>query len=177
MKKAVSLVMLFFCLFARGESVIREGGCRLQNDIWTLDLDAQVVLASGPVRALRSGIVLNFDYLVRLRAAGGWFADKKTVHHRLQLRYNHITQRYLLKDPVTLHERNYATLATALAALGTLRSLPLISTGLLDPDKDYRIEARLRLEANKLPVSLRLATLFSSDWKIDSSWWRCPETP
>lgn len=178
MKNAICLVVLFFCLFARGESVIREGACRLENDIWYLSLDARIPLSADPVRALHSGIALPFDYIVTLRAPGGWFGgDKKTVHHRLQLYYDHITRTYLLKDPVTLRERNYATLDAALDALGTLRRVPLISTGLLNPDKRYRIEARLTLDAQRLPVSLRLTTLFSSAWAIDSAWWHCPTRP
>lgn len=177
MKKPVLLLILFFCAFAHGESVIRGCSGRLQNDLWYLNLDARITLADDPVRALQSGIALSFDYIVKLRASGGWFSDKKTVHHRLKLYYDHITLTYLLKDPVTLRERNYVTLDRALAALGTLRNVALISTGLLDPNQKYRIKARLALEAQQLPVSLRLSTLFSSDWAIDSAWQSCPIRP
>lgn len=176
MRKPVLLLILFFCTFARTESVIRACSGRLQNDIWYLNLDARINLADDPVRALQSGIALSFDYIVKLHTSG-WFSDKKTVHHRLKLYYDHITRTYLLKDPVTLRERNYVTLDSAFAALGTLRNVALISTGLLDPDKRYRIEARLTLEAQRLPVSLRLSTLFSSAWAIDSAWQNCPTRP
>ncbi len=174
MKTLPLIVLLSLCRALFAESLIREGRCWQENNLWLADLRTSIFLGQDPIDALKSGIMLYFNYTIVFEPQDQWFGDKKTIQHELRLRYNHITQAYIVENPITLREQSFPTIEGALATIGQLRSLPLIDQALLSPDERYTIAIRLNLAEDKLPVSLRLTALFSSEWEISSDWWNCP---
>lgn len=169
-------VLLTVSKLACANSIVQNGSCELKKQTWYLSANTAVYLGQDPINALKSGITLNLRYEINIRPKDKWLNNGKTIQHRLRLSYNHITQSYQVENPITLNEKNYATIEEALAAIGTLKNLPLIDSSLI-ADTPPTIRLRLTLEAEQLPVSLRFTALVSKDWNIDSDWWICPSKP
>lgn len=160
-----------YCINVNAKTTIVSGACSLQREQWYIQLNSMVTLGAEPIKALKNGITLYFAYEIEFY--NGWFGDNKRITHQLRLRYNHISQSYVLTDPITLAEQQFPTINSALAAMGSVDRLPLITAQLLTPDVDYRIRARFTLQSDKLPVSLRLTALINDDWDVNSAWWYC----
>ena len=59
--------------------------------------------------------------------------------------------------------RNFATLESAIEALGAIRGLSVMKADSLDKQHQYRVEIKIALDIERLPVALRPIAYFSSD--------------
>lgn len=168
------ILLMCLSLPVWADNAIRGGHCEVDHHLWTLSLNSNLSVPNEPADALRSGIPLTFHLIIELRTPGFISDDVTRITHPYILRYNHITQTYLLQDAVNHIETNFPTLNAAITALGNVQNLPVISTGLLNANKRYTLRAKIELATEELPVSLRLSAFFSKDWAIETPWWTCP---
>lgn len=168
--QVICLVMLL-PLLAHAQSQIESGQCTLTSGKWQLNLRTRIYLAEDPITALKSGIMLYFNYHIEL-SSGSWLHHhKQTMSQPFRLSYNHLTFSYQLENLRTQSEHSYTSIEEALKALGTIKNLPLINASTQQPST---IRIRFQLDTEKLPFSLRLTALTSNAWQLNSDWWICP---
>ena len=91
-----------------------------------------------------------------------------------KLSYNVLTRRYRISRGALF--QNFASLDEALNVLSR-QSSSTIPAGLIDKNGKYMAAARLRLDITQLPKPLQVNVLTSSDWALDSSWYRWMISP
>lgn len=100
----------------------------------------------------------------------GVFSSEQTS----KLSYNVLTGRYRISRGSLF--QNFASLGEALNMLSRQTSAT-IAASLLDSGGKYMAAARLRLDISQLPRPLQVNVLTSSDWTLDSAWYRWPVNP
>lgn len=173
MKKAVLLFFLF-CPLLHAQAHIESAQCRAQGAELLLDVEARLNLPDEPANAVKSGLNLHLVFDVNLKARARWWARTTTLHHPQRLSYNPISQQYILENPASQKRLSFANLSDALASATRVTALPLALPQALESRSDYQAAVRLRLDAEQLPVSLRLQALLNPDWHIQSDWFPCP---
>lgn len=175
MLKLTLFCMSFFCLtaIAHVDNKIQYGYCQYINDSWQLNISANINLSEDAIEALKNGIPLFFDYKI-VFTNQQHFLSQKTFMVQFQLKYNHITQTYILTNLNQQREINYTTLNDALAYLSNASHYPLPKILNVNPSQIDTIKIRFQLNQEKLPFSIRVISLFSKEWQLNSNWWQCP---
>lgn len=174
MKPAILLYALIFLSgFAQANIEYREGSCFIEDGQIYLTQDYDIHLADEPLNALRSGIVLYFIFETELAEDDGWFATSHTLQRERVLRYDHISRQFILEDPITLIQQSFSSPEAALETLGSIEHMSIANVDLFAPESKPILTNSLRLNVDKLPVSLRLSTLFDNDWSLKSESWQC----
>ncbi len=91
-----------------------------------------------------------------------------------KLSYNVLTQRYRISRGTLF--QNFASLEEALNMLSRQGSAA-IPADLMNKNGKYMAAVRLRLDITQLPKPLQVNVLTSSDWSLDSSWYRWMVNP
>jgi hypothetical protein len=125
--------------------------------------------------ALNRGVPLNFLVefeLIYPRWYTLYFWNKKLVEMQqsYQLSYNALTRQYRLSYGV-LHQ-TFDTLEGALGVLGGVADQEVFPASLLDGDRVYEAQIRMRLDSGRLPKPIQIDALGSDDWEVSSSWFR-----
>lgn len=138
-----------------------------------LMVDGQVTLGMTPTmeKALLHGIAIEYTLQVKLIDPEAWFwqntlASKKM---RVRLSYDSLKQTYLLSNLTLSRLNTDRDLSRALSTLGSIQSLPLISTDKLQANKNYTLVLNVSLERDTLPNALRLSSLIDPEWRIQLS--------
>ena len=101
-----------------------------------------------------------------------YFWNKQVVDMQqiYRLSYNALTRQYGLSYGV-LHQTFY-TLEDALSVLGGINDQPVFDESVLDDNRVYEAQLRMRLDTSRLPKPLQIDALGSNDWDVSSSWFR-----
>jgi len=140
-----------------------------------LDLNAtlDLSLSKNALQALRSGVPLSFELDLSLNRKRRYLLDEGVAHlaQRWRLQYHALSERYVVTNQNTGQQTTYATLEAALAALSTVRRLPVLDQALLEKRQRYEASARIVTEVEGgLPDALRIM-MFWIDWKRSSDWY------
>ena len=165
--------LCFLSYFAQADITYRSSHCSIEDGQIYLSQDYDITLAEEPVNALKSGIVFYFVFEITLDEDDGWFASSHQLQRERILRYDHISRQFIVEDPVTLIQQSFINVDAALEVLGSIEHMAIASMNLLDADAKPVLNSQLRLNLDKLPVSLRLSTLLDPDWKLKSESWTC----
>ncbi|KPK29709.1 MAG: hypothetical protein AMJ66_10055, partial [Betaproteobacteria bacterium SG8_40] len=125
--------------------------------------------------ALDRGVALHFIVefaLIYPRWYTLYFWNKRLVElqQTYRLSFNALTRQYTLSYGVL--QQTFYTLENALSVLGSLSDQPLFEESLLDEDRVYEAQLRMRLDTARLPKPLQIDALGSDDWDVSSSWFR-----
>jgi hypothetical protein len=152
---------------------VRGAGAVLINKVYHLDAVVDYQFSDEALQALQKGMPLtvaldieilrNRDYL--------WSKSIAELHQRYQLRYETLTHRYIVSNLNSGAETSYLTREAALFALGHITGLPLIDQQILENGQEYTARLRAYLDAEELPVPLRLLGYISSAWNMSSEWY------
>jgi hypothetical protein len=132
------------------------------------------------LEALENGVPLTILVHIQVREQGAWIWDESLVDQRLRyrIRYKPLSERYLVSRlPGEEGGRTFVTRQAAIAALGELDELYLISEKRLDPDRAYEVHLRASLDIEELPLPLRPMAYLRSGWKQSTGWTKWPLTP
>lgn len=174
MKLAHLLFLLcFLSHFAGADIAYRSGHCFIEDGQIYLSQDYDITLAEEPVNALKSGIIFYFIFNITLNEDSGWFATSHQLQRERILRYDHISRQFIVEDPVTLIQQSFINVDAALEVLGHIEHMAIASMSVLDANAKPVLNSQLRLNLDKLPVSLRLSTLLDQDWTLKSESWTC----
>jgi len=143
-----------------------------------LSMDAQIDygFSEDALEALDNGVPLILEVHVQLRDADAWIWDESLVDQRLRyaIRYKPLSERYLVSQLPGDGGTSYVTRDAAIAALGEIEDLQLVSADRLDPDHEYEIQIKAALDIEELPLPLKPIAYLLPSWKLSSGWtkWR-----
>lgn len=151
---------------------VRSATTQLVDGVHTLEGRLQLVLSSEALQALSSGVPLTIELQIELiRVRRFYFDDAEAeLAVRYELEYRPLSQRYLVRNLNSGNQDSFATLYSALNALGRVQGLPVIDDSLLDADRNYRIRLRALLNTQQYPAPLRLLFFWRDQWQLESEW-------
>lgn len=131
------------------------------------------------LEALENGVPLTLEVHVQVREAGAWIWDQSLADQRLRyrIRYKPLSERYLVSRLPGENGRTFVTRQAAIAALGELDAIYLVSAQRLQPDQDYEVHLRASLDIEELPLPLRPQAYLRRGWKQSTGWTHWPLTP
>jgi hypothetical protein len=155
---------------------IEQASTHLSEGVYRLDASFDLEFSGEVLQALFNGVPLTLELQMHVVEPRRylWDATVATVEQRYRLRYHALSQLYQVENLNTGVIQNYPTRHTALRAIGNVKDFPLIDAGLLRPDGRHKVEIRMRLDVNSLPVPLRAMALVSGDWSLASEWKSVP---
>ena len=178
---AAAGLFVALCLQAGGARAdegieIRSAATRLQAGVWFLDADIGYHLNETALEALDSGLLLDVELTIRLtqRRRLVWDPTFAELRQRYALQYHALTERYILRNLNSGEQATFGSLPAALAALGTVRALPIIDDALLSRGERYDVSMRAVVDIKQLRGPLAVITFLWNDWRIASDWerWR-----
>jgi hypothetical protein len=155
---------------------VRSAATRLQGGVWFLDADIDYRLNDTARDALESGLELEIELTIRLtqRRRIIWDPQFAELKQRYSLQYHALTERYILRNLNSGEQSTYGTRSAALAALGTVRALPIIDDALLSRGERYYVSIRAVVDIKEFGGPLALIRILWNDWRIAGDWvrWR-----
>lgn len=156
--------------------VVHGGEVVLHDGVYRLDANIDFNLSPAARDALESGVPLVFELRIELVRPRRFWLDETVAYlnQRYRLRFHALSQRYVLTNLNTSESQNFMSHSSALSALGTVRSLPIIDRRLLREDEQYELWLRAGLDVDDLPPPLRTGAYLSPQWRLLSEWhvWR-----
>ena len=151
---------------------VRSASTTLVDGVHELDARLQLVLSSEALDALNGGLPLTIELQVRLLRERRLLPDvlDAELAVRFELEYRPLSQRYIVQNLNSGDQDSFATLYSALNALGRVDSLPLIDEALLSGGKRYRVQMRALLQTQQYPAPLRMLFFWRSEWQLKSEW-------
>ena len=130
------------------------------------ELHQKLILSNEAQEALRHGVPLTIEIEVIFRNTGNQTRAGERLD-RYEIRYLPLSDRFQLTLPGGEDIETFARLRHLLANLANqqmeLRTGPL-------PDGNYELLARARIDQRRMPISMRLPTMFDPKWQHDSDW-------
>lgn len=171
------LVLLWPSGSALAEGIeVRNASTRLQAGVWFLDADIDYGLNDASLEALENGLALDVELTIRLtqRRRVIWDPVFAELKQRYQLQFHALTERFIVRNLNSGEQVTFASLPAALAALGTVRSLPVIDDALLSRGERYDVNFRAVVDIKELGGPLAVIRFFWNDWRAASDWvrWR-----
>ncbi len=157
--------------------IIKSLETKLVAGVYQLDSRIDYRFSDEALKALQNGvpflILLNIE-VEQIR----WYWNKNLaeLEQGYLLLYHALSEKFIIHNLNSGVQDHYASLETALAALGYITDLPLIDANLLSPEARYQVRMRTRLDIESLPAPMRPLAYISSDWKLDSDWVSWPLT-
>jgi hypothetical protein len=158
---------------------VTEASTRLEKDTYLLNATVRYDFSDRALEALDNGVPLTVEVHVQVRPENDWVWTKSLSDQRLRyrIRYKPLSERYLVSRLPGQDGRTYVTRDAALAALGELNDLALVSRRQLQPETAYDVHIRVSLDIEELPLPLRPIAYLYPSWKQSSKWTRWPLTP
>jgi hypothetical protein len=165
---------------AAAEFSIDDVRTRNDRDMLVMDASIGYGFSEDALEALDNGVPLTLEVHVQLRNTDAWVWDESLVDQRLRyvIRYKPLSERYLVSQLPGDGGRSYVTRDAAIAALGEIEGLHLVSVERLrDEGGRFEIQIQASLDIEELPLPLKpIAYLFPS-WKLSSGWTIWPLAP
>jgi hypothetical protein len=144
---------------------------------YSVNADFHLELTPPVLEALKNGVSLSFLVEFELTHPRWYWFDEKAAAEKLELRlaYLPLAQQFQLSSG-TLH-LNFATLAEALTALGTVHGWSVLDRDRVDNGRQYIAAVRMRLDTTRLPTPFQMSAVTNREWTLASNWKRIPFTP
>ncbi len=169
------LAALLLTSIARADayrSVINRVWLERYEDQYVLNTDMVFHLSPIALDALHKGIPLNWTLQVKLQRPNVWFGVwPKTVREvdlQFEIRNHPLMNLYSIQRSLGAGKEVFSSLTAALAALGKVRGVELISRAEFVERQPYQVQVKLDFEHETLPVPLRPMSYFNSDWQLSS---------
>ncbi len=168
--------LLVYCTLARGDTIFVQS-VELDSNGGQYYLNASFSIALTPTvqEALNRGVPLHFLVefeLIYPRWYTLYFWNKRIVdlQQTYRLNYNALTRQYRISYGVL--NQTFDDLETALSVLGGIENQQVFEESVLDEDRVYEAQLRMRLDTARLPKPFQIEALGSDAWDISSSWFR-----
>lgn len=176
LRTLLGVLFLVSTSLARADSIFVQSVDLVPRDgEYFLNASFNIGLTPTAQEALDRGVALHFIVefaLIYPRWYTLYFWNKRLVElqQTYRLSFNALTRQYTLSYGV-LHQTFY-TLENALSVLGSLSDQPVFEESLIDEDRVYEAQLRMRLDTARLPKPFQIDALGSDDWDVSSSWFR-----
>lgn len=135
-------------------------------------------LPAAVAEALAKGIPMYFVTEATVYRERWYWTDQRiasAVRH-LRLSYQPLTRRWRVQvssSPIgssgLVLGQNFDTEEEALAAIQRISGWRVAEAGEIDPQQDYRVEFRFRLDVSQLPRPFQIGAVGQSDWNISAT--------
>ena len=129
------------------------------------------------LEALDNGVPLTLEVHVQLRGADDWVWSESLVDQRLRyvIRYKPLSERYLVSRIPDDGGISYVTQDAAIAALGEIEGLQLVSRErVLEEGDELEVQIKVSLDIEELPLPLKPVAYLHPSWKLTSGWTKWP---
>ena len=176
---AAILLALLIAPSVRADPIqVNSAGLEVTETRYALFADFRLDLTPSLREALNNGVSLGFLVEFELSRPRWYWFNEKTATEKLELRLSFLplAKQYRLSSG-SLYQ-NFATLAEALQALGTVHDWPVLDRDQVDNGRRYVAAVRMRLDPAQLPTPFRvMSAVTSKEWTLASDWKRFPFTP
>lgn len=159
-----------------GSFDVRSASTELRNGVHELDARLQLVLSQEALDALNSGVRLTIELNLEVIRVRRFLPDdgEASLSIIYELEYRPLSQRYIVSNRNSGDQDSFATLYSALNALGRIQELPILDDAILEPDARYRMRLRALLSTREFSGPLRFIFFWRSEWDLKSEWyeWR-----
>ena len=149
-----------------------NNGSMTTVDIY-LSIKSSIVMSLEQEQMLLNGIPLTFVYDVRLEEKRFFGGNDYAKEIRYLLYYHGLSKQFVVRGLTTQKQYSYPTLSLALLFISTP---PAIEFEVKDEQgfhlDRYEGRAKLWLDIEALPTPLRIPAYLSSNWWLNSSWFK-----
>lgn len=163
---------------ARGDTIaVKSAELRPEEDSYVLNAQFDVAFNPTLEEALQKGVPLYFVFEFQLSRPRWYWLDEKLVEQSIQYRisYSPLTRQY--RVTTGLLGQQLPTLDEVEHLLSRVASRPVVALDALTKGARYDAATRLRLDVTQLPKPFQINALASSDWSLQSEWYRWSFVP
>ena len=148
----------------------------LADGVYHLDARIAYRLSDEALEALHRGVPLTLVLDIEVWRKRKYWLNVKVaeLEQRYELSYHALSDQYIAVNLNTGIRSNFTSLATALTELGTVSELPVLDRQVLDPNENYAVRIRARLDLDALPTPLRVMAYVWPAWHLSSDWYQWP---
>jgi len=182
-KLAATLVAMLLPFMAAAPShaaddiVVQSAAAELHDGVLEFTVRAGFPADEQTSTALMDGATVDLDVEVTVDLQNRFWRDEQLVedNFRRELTWNAPSQRFVLRDVDSGHQRTFATLEEALEAAGKVDGWQVPFTQELDPAETYEVSVRARLRRGRMPNLLRALTFWTRYWNRSEYYrWELP---
>ena len=141
-----------------------------------LAIKSKIVMSNEQSQMLLNGIPLTFVYDIRIEEKGQygfWRGNNYEKEIHFLLFYHGLSKQFVVRDLNTQKQHSYPILSLALLSISNLND---IEFNIVDEAgfrlNRYHGKAKLWLDIEALPTPLRIPAYLSSNWWLNSSWFK-----
>ncbi len=155
---------------------VRQAETYLDGDVLRLDADVDLRLPRDVREGLENGLPVTFLMDIQIQRPRDWLWNETLAHlqQRYRLTYLPLSQQYEVFNVNSGARYLYPRLDLALNHIGHPRGLPLMDRRLLVGGARYVGALRVSVDADALPMTLRLLSYVITGWRLESDWYRWP---
>jgi len=172
------LVLLLGPVRAEG-FVIHSVETRLVNKVYLMNASIDYQFSEVALDALQNGVPLIVLLDIEVEQKRKWWFNK-TIAELQQgylLLYHALTEKYIINNLNSGAQENYDSLRSALDSLNKIKDLPIIDANLIKKGESYDVQLQTYLDLEALPAPMRPIAYISSQWRLESDWYRWPLQP
>jgi hypothetical protein len=145
----------------------------LLDEVYRLDARLDYAFSNPVLGALENGVPLTIELNIQVYRTREWWLDEwiASLTQRYRIEYYELSEQYLLTYLNSGVQQRYASLAAVTAALSEVHNLPVLDRSLLEPNEQYTVRMRARLDIEALPAPLRPIAYISPGWHLASEWY------
>lgn len=151
---------------------VKEVKTRLEGKAYVMEARIDYRFSETALEALDNGVPLTLDVHLQVRRKSAWMWEESLVdrHLRFMIRYQPLSERYLVVELPDGTKKSFVSRDAAIAALGELDGVPLLGRDRIDPNQRYEVELKAFLDIEALPLPLRPMAYLKPSWKLSSGW-------
>ena len=151
---------------------IRSASSRLTDGVWFASANIDYRLSDDALEALQNGVALTIKLQIEVTRVRRFWTDAQvaSLQQAYLLRYQPLSERYVVRNLNSGDHKSFATLFSALNEMGRIVDLPIIDASVLS-DARYEISMRAVLDQDTLPGPLRLIAFWGEGFRLVSDWY------
>lgn len=156
-----------------GEIRFVEVQGRFADDAYVVSADLELMLGEDVLEALENGVPLEFVFDLRVVHPRRFLWDREILSLRRHRRIERhaLADKYVVTDETTDKRAVFGSRGDALAALGRLADIPVVSSARLHAARPVNARLRAQLDVEALPAPLRPIAYLSPSWHMSSNWY------
>ncbi len=164
------LGLVLACEAADAGFSIRRAELLRSGSQYVLEADITYVFSETAIEALENSVPLTIILQCTIDRERTYLWNERLVDYRrhLQIRYHPLGQLFQLTSEQRGDAQSYASLRSLLAALGTIRGVPIIAADRIETGATYRASLSVWLDIESLPLPLRPTAYLSPNWYLSS---------
>ena len=169
------LVIAFFPTWAFGQSIsIKDIEITREAGVHQLNAKIDYVFSEQITEALHHGvdIYMVVEVLVKQQRQYLWDKTHKRSKISYKLEYHPLSERYVLTNLNEFNRVDFQYLKSALDRMGDIQQWQILHQAELNPDAEYSMMVRAKLDIESLPAPLRLLAFISNTWQLRSDWYQ-----